>query len=237
MSKKSVLKMSALAVAFAAAAAPITAAAEVTGSLGISNFYLWRGLDLTSGAGNVHGSLDYSHESGLYAGVWGSSERAVAGVTTEGAPVATPGGETDVYFGFAGEAGGLSYDISYWSYIYPGIDQGIGEAGEVILGLGMGGFDLGVYLSVADDDDGDKAFAKDKYLTLSYAYDKFGVTVGTWMFDADEIDYTHVDVSYSPVENLTFTASKVVASDDDVVNIFVTDDQDVLFNVGYAFTF
>ena len=224
MSKKSVLKMSALAVAFAAAAAPITAAAEVSGSLGISNFYLWRGQDLTLGAGNVHGSLDYSHASGAYAGVWGSSETAAGGT----------GGETDVYFGFAGEAGELSYDVSYWSYIYPSIDQGFGEAGEVIVGLGMGDFGLGVYLSVADDADGDKAFAKDKYLTLSYAYDKFGFTAGTWMFDADDVDYTHVDVSYSPVENLTFTASKVVASDD---GAGVTDDQDVLFNVGYAFSF
>jgi len=222
MSKKSALKMSALAVAFAAAAAPITAAAEVTGSLGISNFYLWRGQDLTVGGGMVHGSLDYGHESGMYAGIWGSSE--ASGI----------GGETDVYFGFAGDAGGMSYDISYWSYIYPSSDTGFGEVGEVILGLGFGDFGLGVYLSVADDADGDKAFAEDKYLTLSYAYDKFGFLVGTTMFDADDSDYTHFDISYSPVESLTFTASKVVASDD---GAGVTDDQDVLFNVGYSFSF
>lgn len=222
MSKKSVLKMSALAVAFAAAAAPITAAAEVTGSLGISNFYLWRGQDLTIGGGMVHGSLDYGHESGLYAGVWGSSE--ASGV----------GGETDVYFGFAGEAGGLSYDVSYWSYIYPSLDQGFGEAGELILGLGMGDFGLTYYASVADDAAGDKKVGEDNYLTLSYAYEKFGFLVGTTMLDAADSDYTHFDVSYSPVENLTFTASKVIASDD---LAGVTDDQDVLFNVGYAFSF
>ncbi|MFN3712635.1 MAG: TorF family putative porin [Alcanivoracaceae bacterium] len=222
MSKKTALKMSALAVAFAAAAAPITAAAEVTGSLGISNFYLWRGQDLTVGGGVVHGSVDYSHSSGLYAGVWGSSE--ASGI----------GGETDVYFGFAGEAGGLSYDISYWSYLYPSADVGYGEIGEVVLGLGMGDFGLGLYLSVADDASGDKAFAKDKYLTLSYDYDKFSFLVGTWMFDADDEDYTHFDISYSPVENLSFTVSKVISSDDFAG---VTDDQDFLFNVGYSFSF
>jgi uncharacterized protein (TIGR02001 family) len=170
MSKKSVLKMSALAVAFAAAAAPITAAAEVTGSLGISNFYLWRGQDLTIGGAMVHGSLDYGHESGLYAGVWGSSE--ASGI----------GGETDVYFGFAGEAGGLSYDISYWSYIYPSADVGFGEIGEVILGLGMGDFGLGVYVDASDGTEGDNL-----YLTLSYAYNKFGFLVGTTMLDADDV--------------------------------------------------
>lgn len=219
MSKKSVLKMSALAVAFAAAAAPITAAAEVSGSLGISNFYLWRGQDLTLGAGMVHGSVDYSHESGLYAGVWGASETAAGGT----------GGETDVYVGFGGEAGGLSYDLSYWSYIYPSTDTGFGEVGEVILGLGVAGVDLGVYVDASDGSEGDNL-----YLTLGYGFEKFGITVGTWMLDADDSDYTHVDLSYSPVENLTFTASKVVASDD---LAGVTDDQDVLFNVGYAFSF
>lgn len=230
MSKKSVLKMSALAVAFAAAAAPITAAAEITGSLGISNFYLWRGQDLTAGAGMVHGSVDYSHESGLYAGVWGASE-----TTTGPANGGTgTGGETDVYFGFAGEAGGVSYDLSYWSYLYPGIDVGYGDVGELILGLGFGDFGVTYYASVADDADGDKAIGDNNYLALSYSYDKFGFTAGTWMFDADDTDYTHVDVSYSPVENLTFTASKVVSSDD---GAGVTDEQDVLFNVGYAFSF
>jgi uncharacterized protein (TIGR02001 family) len=219
MSKKTALKMSALAVAFAAAAAPITAAAEVTGSLGISNFYLWRGQDLTAGAGVVHGSLDYAHSSGFYAGVWGSSETVTGGT----------GGETDVYFGFAGEAGGLSYDISYWSYLYPGLDIGYGEVGEVVLGLGMGDFGLGVYIDASDGSEGDNL-----YLTLSYAYDKFGFLVGTTMLDADDSDYTHFDISYSPVENLTFTVSKVVASDDSAA---VTDDQDFLFNVGYSFSF
>jgi len=139
-----------------------------------------------------------------------------------------------VYVGFGGEAGGVSYDLSYWSYIYPSLDQGFGEAGELILGLGMGDFGLTYYASVADDAAGDKTVGDDNYLTLSYAYEKFGFLVGTTMFDAADTDYSHVDVSYSPVENLTFTASKVIASDD---LAGVTDDQDVLFNVGYAFSF
>ena len=176
----------------------------------------------------VHGSMDYSHESGLYAGVWGASETTIGGAGT------STGGETDVYFGFAGEAGGLSYDISYWSYIYPSLDQGFGEAGELILGLGMADFGLTYYASVADDAAGDRTIGDNNYLTLSYAYEKFGFLAGTTMNDAAGTDYTHVDISYSPVENLTFTASKVVDSD---AGALVTDDQDVLFNVGYAFSF
>ncbi|MDF1629038.1 MAG: TorF family putative porin [Alcanivoracaceae bacterium] len=233
MSKKSVLKMSALAVAFAAAAAPITAAAEVTGSLGISNFYLWRGQDLSNGGAVVSGSLDYSHGSGAYAGVWTSSET----VFGTGA-----GGEYDAYLGFAGEAGGLSYDLSYVSYMYPGIDQGFGEQGEFILGLGLGDFGLTYYTSVYKFPGTDLEIGDDDYLTLSYAYDKFGFMVGTWMLDAADSDYTHVDISYSPVENLTFTASKIVAADDLAATASApaftpADEQDVLINVGYAFSF
>lgn len=233
MSKKSVLKMSALAVAFAAAAAPITAAAEVTGSLGISNFYLWRGQDLSFGTGVVSGSVDYAHESGAYAGVWASSETAFGGGT---------GGEYDVYLGFAGEASGLSYDLSYISYIYPGIDQALGEQGELVLGLGMGDFGLTYYTSVYNFNGTDLEIGDDSYLTLGYAYDKFSFLVGTWMIDTlDDADYTHVDISYSPVENLTFTASKIVAADDlsssFTVSGVVADEQDLLINVGYAFAF
>lgn len=237
MSKKSVLKMSALAVAFAAAAAPITAAAEVTGSLGISNFYLWRGQDLSNGGGVVSGSVDYAHESGAYAGIWTSSETGFGGGN---------GGEYDVYLGFAGEAGGLSYDLSYVSYIYPGIDQALGEQGELILGLGMGDFGLTYYTSVYKFNGTDLEVGDDSYLTLSYAYDKFSFLVGTWMLDTADRDYTHLDISYSPIENLTFTASKIVTGDDGSANSLVSglfpatasaDEQDILINVGYAFSF
>lgn len=223
MKSKNVLKTTLIAAAVAGAGmtAPMVANAEVSASLGASSFYLWRGQDLSNGAGVIHGSLDYSHDSGLYAGVWGSSEAGV-------------GGEYDVYAGFAGEAGGLSYDISYWSYIYPYADQGLGDAGELILGLGYENFSLTYYTSVADDADGDKTVGDDTYLNLGYGYGKFGFGVGTWFFDADDSDYTHVDVSYSPIDNLTFTLSKVVEADD---LADVTEDQDPLFHVSYTFVF
>jgi len=226
MKSKNVLKTTLIAAAVAGAGmtAPMVANAEVSASLGASRFYLWRGQDVSNSAGVIHGSLDYSHDSGLYAGVWGSSEGALS----------TVGGEYDVYAGFAGEAGGLSYDVSYISYIYPGIDQGIGEAGDFILGLGLSGFSLTYYASYADDNDGDKAFGDLTYVTLGYAYDKFGFLVGQTINDADDTDYTHVDLSYSPIENLTFTLSKVVDSDD---LADVTDDQDPLFHVSYSFVF
>ena len=107
----------ATSMALATLAAPGIASAEMSASAGVSNFYLWRGLDISAGAPQVAGSLDYSHESGAYAGVWASSEDA--------------GTETDLYFGFAGEAGGLSYDISFWEYLYPS-DNSLTAPGDKI---------------------------------------------------------------------------------------------------------
>ena len=222
--KKTVI---ASAVAAASVMAPAIAAAEISGSLGIASMYLWRGQDVSAGTANVSGSLDFTTDVGLYAGTWVSS--AGTSVNSEG----TTSTETDFYAGFGGEAGGLSYDLSYWTYVYPEDDVGAGELAEVIASVGMAGFSLTGYVSANNLSDSDEEnFGDDLYLTLGYEYDKFGVLVGTWDLDADDANYTHVHLSYSPIENLTFTVSKVVDSDEFAA---VTDDQDPLFVVGYSF--
>ncbi|MGB2249078.1 MAG: TorF family putative porin [Alcanivorax sediminis] len=215
------------AVAAASVMAPAIAAAEVSGSLGIASMYLWRGQDVSAGTANVSGSLDFTTEAGFYAGSWVSS----AGTSVNEA--GTTSTETDFYAGFGGEAGGLSYDISYWTYVYPEDDVGAGELAEFIASVGMAGLTFTGYVSANNLSNSDKEnLGDDLYFTLGYEYDAFGLTVGTWDLDADDSNYTHVDLSYSPVENLTFTVSKVVDSDEFAP---VTDDQDPLFVVGYSF--
>lgn len=222
--KKTVI---ASAVAAASVMAPAIAAAEVSGSLGIASMYLWRGQDVSAGTANVSGSLDFTTEAGFYAGSWVSS--AGTSVNAEG----TTSTETDFYAGFGGEAGGLSYDVSYWTYVYPEDDVGAGELAEFIASVGMAGLTFTGYVSANNLSNSDKEnLGDDLYFTLGYEYDAFGLTVGTWDLDADDSNYTHVDLSYSPVENLTFTVSKVVDSDEFAP---VTDDQDPLFVVGYSF--
>ncbi len=229
--KKTVI---ASAVAAASVMAPAIASAEVSGSLGIASMYLWRGQDVSAGTANVSGSLDFTTEMGFYAGSWVSSAGTPVFGTTDGTDiVGTTSTETDFYAGFGGEAGGLSYDISYWTYVYPEADVGAGELAELIASVGMAGFTFTGYVSANDLSDSDEEnFGDDLYFTLGYEYEAFGVTVGTWDLDADDSNYTHVDLSYSPVENLTFTVSKVVDSDEFAP---VTDDQDPLFVVGYSF--
>ena len=172
-----------------------TAQAEVSASVDIASMYLWRGVNLGNGAAVISGSLDYSHESGLYAGVWTSS-----GDTSYGT-------ETDFYVGFAGEAGGLGYDVGYVTYIYPDtaepeLDQFDGAA-EFYLGLSYDIAGLTIYKNSDFDVDGLYAVAG-----VDIPDTAFSVALGTWVDTGS--DWTHVDVTYAYNDSLSFTASKII---------------------------
>lgn len=224
--KKTVLAASVAATMAAGLAAPSIAVAEVSGTVGVSNMYFWRGQDLTEGNAQVFGSLDYAHSTGLYAGIWGSSELG--------------GTEYDLYAGYAGSLGDFSYDIAYVDYNYPnsGEYSASGEyrdLQEVILSLGYAGFSAAGYFGVGDYGRGDDAEDnEDNYFTVGYAYDKYGITVGTWDFEADDTNYTHVDLSYALTDELGFTVSKVVDADE---LSSMEDNDDTLFVVTYALSF
>ena len=50
-----------------------SALAEVTGNIGATSNYLWRGTTQTNDAAAVQGGIDYAHDSGFYAGTWVSN--------------------------------------------------------------------------------------------------------------------------------------------------------------------
>ncbi len=216
--KKTVLAASVAATMAAGLAAPSIAVAEVSGTVGVSNMYFWRGQDISNGGAQVFGSLDYAHSTGLYAGVWGSSE--------------TDTTEYDLYAGYAGSLGDFGYDIAYIDYNYPNDTDS--DLQEVVLSLGYAGFSAAGYFGVGDYGRGDDAEDnEDNYFTLGYSYDKYGITVGTWDFDAEDSNYTHVDLSYALTDELGFTVSKIVDSEDDNMD----DNDDTLFVVTYALSF
>lgn len=200
-------------------AIPTTVLAGTSASYAVSNMYLWRGQNVGVG-GVVSGSLDYSHDNGFYAGVWGSSEGNYAKT------------ETDLYFGFAGESGKFNYDISYWNYLYAEALDNTGNqtdlldsnAEEVVIGLGFADFSFAAYINVDSDND------DDMYFTFGYAYEKFDVTIGLWDRDGLADEYTHVTFGYAATDNLSFSLS-FAQSDDG------TTEEDPLFAVTYGQSF
>jgi len=114
------LILAALAVPSAAMAADAPASPHtVTANVGFTTDYVWRGISQSSHNPAVQGGIDYTHSSGLYAGIWGSN---VSWIADSGA-VATGsvGMELDTYFGFKNSfAGDFTYDIGFIRYNYLG---------------------------------------------------------------------------------------------------------------------
>jgi len=234
MKKTTNLTATALAVAVATGASftvPQSAQAEVSATLGASNMYLWRGQNISNPSPQVSGSLDYSHESGFYAGVWGSSEGPFDGSS-----------ETDLYAGYGTKFGEFGIDLSYWKYLYPGrqvggveCDLGDCDLSDVVLGLSYGPVALTGYFGV------ESGSTKDKYYTLSGTMSSFTLLYGLYQSGetADGMDYSHLQLSYAFNDAVTFTVSK--ASDDGYglgasspSTVFT---ENPLFQVSYSHTF
>ncbi|MAA72962.1 MAG: hypothetical protein CL679_14680 [Bermanella sp.] len=164
--------------------------AEVELSAQLDSIYLFRGQDQDVG-GLISAAIDYSHESGLYAGTWIAS-----------AP------EYDAYVGFAMEAGDVELDLGVTSYAYPnagdGVDSATGLGEEVEAYLNVGYMGASVHYS-----HGLEVLEDTSYIALGYEVDNISVTYG--MFDAEDADgatYSHIDLSYGLSDELTLTLSK-----------------------------
>jgi uncharacterized protein (TIGR02001 family) len=92
--------------------AAVTAQAEITGTVTATTDYDFRGITQSAQDPALQGSIDYSHESGLYAGIWASNVDF-----GDDAEV-----EVDYYAGFAGGEN-VTYDVGVVYYSYPGSDD------------------------------------------------------------------------------------------------------------------
>lgn len=94
------------------------ARAEVSGSVTLTSDYLFRGLTQTNEEPALQGGIDYTHDSGFYAGAWGSSISWLS----DSDPDVSSQVEIDLYLGYGGEFGdsGLGYDVGAIYYWYPG---------------------------------------------------------------------------------------------------------------------
>ena len=179
------------AVSTMAIAAP-AAVAEVAASATISSSYLWRGYDLGSGTPALSADLVYS-EGGFYGGLWLSS-----GDTEYGT-------EYDLFFGYGGSIGEISYDIGYATYVYPTKGPGddkVGELAEYIYSVGYGPVSLTVYDNV------DTSYT---YTTVGYDIGAFSLMYGAHKNDDDEQE--NFDITYAYSDSISFTYSTPFGSD------------------------
>ena len=186
MTNKSLVLGAALAAVFTSSAAM----AELTANVSATTNYLWRGVTQTGDASAVSGGIDYSDDSGAYAGVWVSN---ISGAQ-----------EVDYYGGYATDM----FDVGVITYQYP-IDTSLNFTELYVSGT----FEMvtaSAYFTI--DKAGDPPNDADTYVSVSADLDPVSVWVGTYMFDADgvggaELDYVHYGVSYA-YEDFTFAVEK-----------------------------
>ena len=87
-----------------------------TANVGLVSDYAYRGWSQTDEKPALQGGFDYAHDSGLYAGVWGSSVSWLA----DADPAISNGLELDLYAGYKGKVGDIGYDVGLLQYYYPG---------------------------------------------------------------------------------------------------------------------
>jgi uncharacterized protein (TIGR02001 family) len=143
--RKTVFTLAAACAAFGSmAAAPAWAADEeeaeeaegpitISGGVTVVSDYRFRGVSLSDKDFAVQPTLTIKHESGLYAGVWGSNLAENPGDDIE----------VDLYAGFAG-GDTVTYDIGATYYVYPGVSsfnyvEFTGKLGTTVGPLTVGG--------------------------------------------------------------------------------------------------
>lgn len=100
----------------AAAGAAHAGDGPFTANVGLVSDYAYRGSSQTDERPALQGGFDYAHDSGLYAGVWGSNVSWLS----DASPNVSNSLELDLYGGYKGTAGAIGYDVGLLQYYYPG---------------------------------------------------------------------------------------------------------------------
>ena len=150
-----------------------TQAGELTANAGATNNYIWRGLTQSENEAAVSGGVDYAADNGFYIGTWASN--------VSYAPGDVFSYEHDIYFGYSGEAGSVSYDVGYLYYNYD--KEAEFDFGEIYGSFSVGGFTLGANIvtnTEADEGpDQDFGFGETIYVYADYVIElESGAEVG-----------------------------------------------------------
>ena len=206
----------AVAIASLVSAGVMTASfanAEVEYSAEAATSYLYRGQD-QGASGLISGAIDYSHDSGIYAGLWAAG----AGATPE----------YDLYAGFAMDAGDISVDVGAVTYVYPGSvqDDGVTEGDvapldgvEAYINVGFMGASLSYNMGLESLEDS-------TYIALGYEIENISITYGMSDDDAGT-KYSHVDLGVALSDDFSLTLSQSM-DDSDAGNEVNEDMQAVL---------
>ena len=211
---------------------------EWSANFGAANNYIWRGLTQTVNEAAISGGIDYASDSGFYAGTWASNVSYAADDVYSY--------EHDLYAGFAGEAGGISYDLGYLYYNYDA--EAEFDFGELYGSIGIGAFTFG--LNVLANTEADEGPGQDfGFGEATYLYADYGTTIGNGVdlglhighhqgdfseaFNGVPGDYTDYNVSIGK-DGFSFM---ITSTDLDDAGPDALDNDEIKFVIGYNMDF
>ena len=202
------MKTKILALLLAFATTPIFA--EVSGSVGVTSDYFFRGVSQTQGSSAVQGGVDTS-KNGFYAGAWAST--VDFGTETEI--------EYDFYGGYAVALDDLAIDVGIIQYNYDG-DVGSVEEYFVVMNYAWASF--GFWF---DQDNANPDYSQ---IEVSLPFITFAdVTLRHGEFSNDT-DYSQITVSKDLGNKFTL-ALEVVSEESVELDL----DERIAFTLGYTF--
>ncbi len=209
--------------------ASMVATAQAQDAAGPHNFsftatlvsdYAFRGISQTREDPALQASLDYVHESGFYAGIWGSNvDFTASGMPDDGADV-----EIDTYIGWRFPLGDtVSADVQFIRYNYPGTNSGIDyDYNEIIGKLTFDWLTAGIGWS--NDVFGSSESAPYYFASGSWALpQEFALSAGIAHYDLDDVfddGYTEWNIGVIRQFGLLKIGLTYVGTDDNGEQIF-----------------
>lgn len=191
--------------ASAFAMAPAHAQTELSGNIGVVSDYVFRGITSASEGGGpaVQGGFDLESESGVYAGWWASS----LGYGSANLQTTV---ENDLYVGYSGSAGEISYDVGGLYYWY--MDDSDSSGFEPYASVGLGPVSLGMAYTAEDLSWANQG---DIYWTLGGGFDlgndyALDLSLGYFTYE-DSGDFIPSTGESSGFRNLDISLSKSIA--------------------------
>lgn len=214
------------------------AADELTGNIGVTNNYVWRGLTQTQNEAAVQGGIDYAADNGFYIGTWISN--------VSYAPDDPYSYEHDVYFGVSG-GDRISWDVGYLYYNY---DEAANfDFGELYGSIGIGGFSLSANVLInteADEPLGrDYGAGEALYVAGSYTFElreglelglHLGYHEGDFAEDFNGVPDAYLDYSISLAKD-GFSVMVSGTDLDDPGDPDPLDNDELKFTVAYGMDF
>ena len=225
-----ILGMSAFALAAVATPALAEEATDgftVTGGAALVSDYRFRGLSQSGEEAAVQGWATIGHESGFYAGFWGSNVDFGDGESDL---------ETDFYVGYGGSLGeNTTFDLNVTYYAYPGTPGSWNYDFMEFAASLKYSFDAGsvgakaAYSPAFFGDTGDAFYLGGNVTFALVDWLSVSGNVGKQWLDDDTLNYVHYDFGLTAtVENVSFDL-RWIATDID------GDDDEVVGTISFAF--